>query len=377
MAALVALGLSPATVSASLYGYAAEADTVAVSSSTPADESPPHEQRLAPQIESAEPVGDRVPVGAAISVTFSQPMSRKTVERNFAIRPHVNGGLNWVDDFTVRFQPVRLARGVSYQLEVAGRSIQGVPLAGQRTWGFTTAAAPPMMTNPGSGAVRVPILMYHYIRVNPDPRDRLGFALSVTPSDFVAQMDWLSANGYHPITLRDLHAYLFGAAGLPSRPVILTFDDGYEDFYTTALPVLIRHDFKAVSYVVSGFIGRSAYMSATQIREADRADIEIGSHTVDHADLSRQSFDGLRYQISGSKRALEELLGHPVLSFCYPSGKYNSSAVAVVQQAGYSDATTTGYGFVRAADGRFLWGRLRVSGGESLGDFAADVLRIS
>jgi peptidoglycan/xylan/chitin deacetylase (PgdA/CDA1 family) len=304
-------------------------------------------------------------------------MSRKTVERNFAIRPHVNGGLNWVDDFTVRFQPVRLARGVSYQLEVAGRSIQGVPLAGQRTWGFTTAAAPPMMTNPGSGAVRVPILMYHYIRVNPDPRDRLGFALSVTPSDFVAQMDWLSANGYHPITLRDLHAYLFGAAGLPSRPVILTFDDGYEDFYTTALPVLIRHDFKAVSYVVSGFIGRSAYMSATQIREADRADIEIGSHTVDHADLSRQSFDGLRYQISGSKRALEELLGHPVLSFCYPSGKYNSSAVAVVQQAGYSDATTTGYGFVRAADGRFLWGRLRVSGGESLGDFAADVLRIS
>jgi peptidoglycan/xylan/chitin deacetylase (PgdA/CDA1 family) len=174
-----------------------------------------------------------------------------------------------------------------------------------------------------------------------------------------------------------LHSYLLGRAGLPSRPVILTFDDGYEDFYTTALPVLTSHDFKAVSYVVSGFIGRGGYMSASQIREADRVDIEIGSHTVDHADLTRQSFDGLRYQVMGSKRALEELLGHPVLSFCYPSGKFSPNVVSVVQEAGYSDATTTKYGFVRAMDGRFLWGRLRVSGGESLADFAADVLRAS
>jgi peptidoglycan/xylan/chitin deacetylase (PgdA/CDA1 family) len=318
-----------------------------------------------------------VPVSAAVTVTFTQPMSRLTVERSFGIQPHVDGRLSWVDDFTVKFQPIRLAHAVSYQLEVAGRSKGGVPLAGQRSWEFTTVAAPPMMTKPGSGAVRVPILMYHYIRLNPDPRDRLGFALSVTPKDFVAQMEWLSANGYHAITFRELNAYLSGTAGLPSRPVILTFDDGYEDFYTTALPVLIKHDFKAVAYVVSGFIGRPGYMSGSQVREADRADIEIGSHTVDHADLTRQSVDGLRYQITSSKRSLEELLGHPVLSFCYPSGKYNPNAVAVVQQAGYSDATTTGFGFVRTVDGRFLWGRLRVSGGESLADFAADVLRIS
>ncbi len=322
-------------------------------------------------------MGNRVPTNAAILVTFSQPMSHRTVERSFDIRPHVEGRLSWVDDFTIRFQPFRLAHAVSYELDLDGRSVRGVPLTGTRAWGFTTVAGPPVALSPGSGAVRVPVLMYHYIRVNPDPRDRLGFALSVTPSDFVAQMDWLAANGYHPITFRDLHAYLAGAAGLPSRPVVLTFDDGYEDFYTTALPVLIGHDFKAVSYVVSGFIGRSGYMNAAQIREADRADIEIGSHTVDHADLTRQSLDGLRYQIISSKRSLEQLLGHDVISFCYPSGRFNPSAVSVVQEAGYSNATTTGYGFVRTMAGRFLWGRLRISGGESLGDFAADVLRIS
>lgn len=328
-------------------------------------------------MESAEPLGDRVPVNSAITVTFSQPMSRRSVERSFGIQPHVEGRLGWVDDFTIRFQPIRLARGVSYKLEVGGRSIGGVPLVGQSTWGFTTVAAPPMLTNPGSGARRVPVLMYHYIRVNPDPRDRLGFSLSVTPWDFASQMDWLVANGFHAITFRELHAYLDGAAGLPSRPIILTFDDGYEDFYTTALPILIRHDFKAVSYVVSGFIGWPGYMSAAQVREADRADIEIGSHTVDHADLTRQSYAGLRYEVTASKRALEELLGHPVLSFCYPSGMFSPTVVSAVQEAGYSDATTTKYGFWRSLDGRFVWGRLRVSGGQPLADFATEVLRAS
>lgn len=345
--------------------------------STLASDAPQVAQRPAPQVEAAEPLGDLVPVSAAITVTFSQPMSRKSVERSFAIQPHVDGRFGWADDFTIRFQPVRLARGVSYELEVDGRSVEGVPLIGQRSWGFRTVAAPLIITNPGSGAVRVPVLMYHYIRVNPDPRDRLGFALSVTPSDFASQMDWLAANGFHAITFRELHAYLSGAAGLPSRPVILTFDDGYEDFYTSALPILIRHDFKAVSYVVSGFIGRPGYMSAAQIREADNADIEIGSHTVDHADLTRQSLDGLRYQVWSSKSALEQLLGHDVLSFCYPSGRFSPNVVAVVQEAGYWDATTTRYGFVRGLDGRFLWGRLRISGGESLADFAADVIRAS
>lgn len=377
LAALVAFGLSPATASASLVWPSADNEAPSASAAVQ-DEHPLSVQlREAPFVEGAEPAGDRVPVNAPILVTFSQQMSHQTVERSFDIRPHVEGRLSWVDDFTVRFQPLRLAHGVSYELDLDGRSVKGVPLTGKRVWGFTTVPGPPVALSPGPGAVRVPVLMYHYIRINPDPRDRLGFSLSVTPSDFVAQMDWLAANGYHPITFRDLHAYLAGTTGLPSRPVVLTFDDGYEDFYTAALPVLIGHDFKAVSYVVTSFIGRPGYMNAAQIREADRAEIEIGSHTVDHADLTRQSADGLRYQIIGSKRSLEQLLGHDVISFCYPSGRVNPSAASVVQEAGYSNATTTAYGFVRTMGGRFLWGRLRISGGESLGEYAAELLRIS
>src|SRR5260370_8672843 len=80
---------------------------------------------------------------------------------------------------------------------------------------------------PGPTSINVPILTYHYIRVNPDRNDRMGFALSVTPSDFAAQMDWLAQNGYHPITTEDLYTYLTGCGGLPSNPGILTLDDHY------------------------------------------------------------------------------------------------------------------------------------------------------
>jgi peptidoglycan/xylan/chitin deacetylase (PgdA/CDA1 family) len=219
--------------------------------------------------------------------------------------------------------------------------------------------------------------MYHYVRVNPEPRDSLGAALSVAPSDFAAQMDWLAQSGYHPITLDDLYAFLSGARGLPSRPIVLTFDDGYADFYYAALPVLRSHDFKAVTYVVSGFMGRPGYMSSAQVAEADRTGIQIGSHTVDHPNLTRQSFGSLGYELAASKQSLEQLLGHPVLSFCYPSGRFNPRVMSAVQAAGYQDATTTQFGSVRTLAGRYSWGRLRVSGGENLQQFAAGVLSAS
>jgi peptidoglycan/xylan/chitin deacetylase (PgdA/CDA1 family) len=333
--------------------------------------------RVAPRLDSVEPLGSDVPVNAAIVMSFSEPMAPASVESSFAIRPHVEGTLTWADDFTLHFQPYGLAHGVTYEVQVRGRSVRGMPAAGERRWSFTTVAGPPLVNLPGPSMIKVPILMYHYIRVNQDPRDRLGFALSVTPSDFAVQMDWLTRNGYHPITAEDLYAYLSGASGLPSRPVILSFDDGYSDFFTGALPILRSHDFKAVAYVVSGFVGQPGYMSAAQVFEADRAGIEIGSHTVNHVDLAKASAGGLRYQLTASKQALENLLGHPVESFCYPSGRFNTGVAAAVAAAGYHDATTTQFGFAHALPDRYVWGRLRVSGGESLPQFASAVLGAS
>src|SRR5437763_2351139 len=107
----------------------------------------------------------------------------------------------------------RLPRGSSVPVRVELRPRQA-----------PTTAVPQAVIPPGLPSVHVPILEYHYIRVNPNPRDRLGFNLSVTPASFKAQMSWLSAHQYHAIDLADLRAYLAGQVYLPSRPVVLTFD---------------------------------------------------------------------------------------------------------------------------------------------------------
>ena len=237
-------------------------------------------------------------------------------------------------------------------------------------------ALPPGAANaviaPGRATVQVPILMYHYIRVPPDPAtDRLGWGLSTSPDDFRLQMDYLDDHGYHPVTLTDLRAYLNGTQSLPDRPVVLTFDDGYSDVYTAAYPLLKQHHFKAVAYIVSGFVGREGQnVMPDQVREMDANGIEIGAHTVNHVDLTKAHGTDLWNEVKGSKDALEALVGHPVLDFCYPSGRQDAEVVQAVQAAGYQSATTTESGVVHSLGDRFTWSRVRVSGSESLGDFA-------
>jgi peptidoglycan/xylan/chitin deacetylase (PgdA/CDA1 family) len=330
-----------------------------------------HPARVAPHLDAVEPKTIEVLVHAPIVMWFSQRMNRESVEASFLILPAAQGRFVWSDYYTLRFEPFRLAYATSYQVEVGGRSAVGTPLSGSRWWSFTTVSRPLDAMPPGPTSINVPILTYHYIRVNPDRYDRMGFALSVTPSDFAAQMDWLAQNGYHTITTEDLFTYLNLYGGLPSKPVILTFDDGYADFYTTALPILRSHNFVAVSYVVTGFVGWPGYMTTAQIVEADRSGMEIGSHTINHPNLANMSAAAVWPQLTQSKLFLEQVLGHPVLSFCYPSGKYTSAVASAVSAAGFHDATTTRYGYSYTLANRYGWSRLRVSGGESLDQFAA------
>ncbi len=224
---------------------------------------------------------------------------------------------------------------------------------------------------PGTQA-RVPIVMYHYIRTT-DPRNALGWDLSVTPSDFAAQMDWLQASGYHPVDLSDLRAYLQGAAGLPSKPIILTFDDGYADLYTAAYPILRAHGFKAVAYLISGYLNSGQNVSSGQVLEMSQNGIEIASHTFSHPDLTRLDRASLDFQMIESKRTLEHLVGKPVLDFCYPAGKFNQGVIDAALRAGYQSATTTMPGTVHSWADRMVWTRVRVHGGESLALFARSV----
>jgi peptidoglycan/xylan/chitin deacetylase (PgdA/CDA1 family) len=222
----------------------------------------------------------------------------------------------------------------------------------------------------GRRSISVPILMYHYIRTPPSAlTDRLGYNLSVKPSDFSRQMAWLDDNGYNPVTLNDLRAYFTGRQELPSKPVVITLDDGYADLYTKAFPILRAHNFKAVAYIVTGFVGKPRYVTSSQVVQLAQYGIEIASHTVSHADLAHTSQLMIMFELISSKEWLQRLLGHAVVDFAYPSGQFNGQVIAALQATGYQSAATTMPGTYHSKADRYLWTRVRVSGGESLLNF--------
>jgi peptidoglycan/xylan/chitin deacetylase (PgdA/CDA1 family) len=242
--------------------------------------------------------------------------------------------------------------------------------ASSREYFFTRLEVVPI----GRRNITLPILMYHYVGNPPSMRnDLLGYRLTVSPADFTAQMDWLTNHGFHPVDFNDVRAYFAGSQPLPANPIVVTFDDGYADLYTNAYPILAAHGFKAVAYIVSGFVGQPRYVTPAQVVQMDQNGIEIASHTVDHANLARSSNASVMRELVDSKRSLENLLGHPVLDFAYPSGAFNAQAVAAVQRVGYDTAVTTLFSVDHSVADRYLWTRVRVGGGESLADFASSL----
>jgi peptidoglycan/xylan/chitin deacetylase (PgdA/CDA1 family) len=190
-------------------------------------------------------------------------------------------------------------------------------------------------------AVPPPILMYHYVRSVDQASDPLGYDLSVTPDDFNNQIAWLHEQGYIGVRMDGITRCLRGEAPCPSKAIALTLDDGYEDAYTDALPVLKRYGMVATFYIVTNFIGQPGYMTWEQVAALRDAGMEIGAHTVSHLDLTSLDWETAEFEIAQSKAELDHHLNINVTSFCYPTGLYNAGIEEQVRAAGYLNATTT------------------------------------
>ena len=221
--------------------------------------------------------------------------------------------------------------------------------------------------------VRVPILMYHYISVPPPDADVYRRDLSVTPGDFEQQLRYLVDNGYTTISLKDLVYHLTLGYPLPERPVILTFDDGYQDNFLHAYRLLRRFDSMGTFFVVTGFIdeNRSDYLTWGQVRVMHQGGMEFGSHSYSHPDLRGQSVDYMVWQIVGSQEALAERIGEAVRFFSYPVGSYDRQVIDVLRSAGFWAAVTTQQGTGHTSDGLFELMRIRIRGDDTLDQFAA------
>ncbi len=185
----------------------------------------------------------------------------------------------------------------------------------------------------------VPVLMYH--RVDSDvPRDAVGRDLTVEPASFEAQLRYLHAHHVRTLTAAELAAAL-ARGGAPRSAVVLTFDDGYADAATFAVPLLRKYGARATFYVSSGFIGTAGHLSWRQMRAMRAAGMEVACHGTEHLDLSTLDRAGQLREAGGCmKRFARYLGGAPPLTYAYPAGKYNATTLALMRALGIRAAFT-------------------------------------
>ena len=218
----------------------------------------------------------------------------------------------------------------------------------------------------------VAILMYHYIRAVEDKAsDELGYSLSVSPTEFEKQMDYLANNNYQVITFKQ---FIRGEIG--ERSVILTFDDGYEDFYTSARPILEKYQFPATVYVITSRIDKDGYLTKNEIKRlSDNPLFNIGSHSATHPNFSTASSENQTKEISQSQAILRDITGVKPIDFCFPSGQYNLDNFKTLTQYNFQTAVSTEERLAFLSDNHLLLPRVRVQGAlgiegfkEKLGD---------
>lgn len=217
---------------------------------------------------------------------------------------------------------------------------------------------------------RVPVLMYHEIA----DASATSSSLAVAPDVFANQLAYLRDSGFNTLTAGELAAFLADGVGqLPERPVVLTFDDGYGDFYTDALPVIKQNGFTGTLFQTTGWVGEEGearrMLNWRELDEIDQAGIEIGAHTVRHPQLDQLPEKALRDELYISKSALEDHLGAAVPGLAYPFGYSNRRVREVARELGYAYAYAVGNAFTTEAAGKFTFPRLTVRRTTSMDEF--------
>lgn len=189
----------------------------------------------------------------------------------------------------------------------------------------------------------IPVLNYHLI--NPKKIN----ALAITPEEFNEQMAYLHNNGYNTISPDQLLDHIQDNKELPENPILITFDDGYQDAYTEAYPILKKYNFTATVFLITDYVGNSnRYLNWEQVKEMHDNGFTFGSHTLSHISLSEITNEEAEYQLIKSKEAIEWRLKKPVKYFAHPGGFYNQATSELLKKAGYRAAFTVNFGRVNS-----------------------------
>src|SRR5271155_3017964 len=227
----------------------------------------------------------------------------------------------------------------------------------------------PATGHPGRNPV--PILMYHVIAAPPPGAPFPG--LYVPPGEFAAQMQALKSAGWRAVTLDQVEAHWSRGVPLgPGKPIVLTFDNGYQTQYTQALPVLRELGWTADENLqLTGLPPSQGGLGEGEIRGLLAAGWELDTQGFSHADLITLDASELHYQVAVARQVLQQRYHVPVTWFCYPSGHYDATVIAAVKSAGYTGSTTVVPGWAYPGEDRYRLHRLRVLGGTTPAELLA------
>jgi peptidoglycan/xylan/chitin deacetylase (PgdA/CDA1 family) len=214
--------------------------------------------------------------------------------------------------------------------------------------------------------------MYHHLESLDPSASLVASTWTVSPINFKEQLDYLVAHSYHTIGFGQLDSFFEAGGPLPTRPVLLTFDDGWSDDYTVAFPALRERGMIGSFFVPTSYAGAPGgkLLSWEQIGEMDAAGMEFGGHTINHADLKKVGEQEALRQLSVSKSKMEAMLGHATIAFAYPFGTYDADVVALVKKVGYRVAVGLCCGFKLLPEKLLTLPRIRISYDDGLSDFA-------
>jgi len=200
-------------------------------------------------------------------------------------------------------------------------------------------------------------LMYHSIS------DKKNSSLCVAPVDFARQMEFLHKKGYSVISLDALVQEIKkGRTYLPGT-VVVTFDDGFEDNFTSAFPVLAKHKMSATIFLITDYLGRQkGYLKWDQVLLMRKNGIEFGGHTRNNIYLPPVTDEAVLWEeVAGCKRDIEDHTGGSVGYFCYPLGGFNERVKDTVTRAGYKGACTTNRGLDKSNRDVYELNRIKVT----------------
>ncbi len=222
--------------------------------------------------------------------------------------------------------------------------------------------------------LRIPILMYHSISEMGGCSGHPYFATNTSPAVFAQHMRLLAEHRYTTVDLADAVNAIADPQAPPRKQVVITFDDGYRDFFTTAFPTLKEYGFKATVFIVGGFTADApvtrngmSYLAWDEVREVHAAGFQIGSHTMTHPELHALPAGQVEYEIGESARRIEDKLGSPVRSFSYPysfpeqSGRMVNLVRTSLRKHGYENGVSTIIGTAARGSDPFALPRLPVN----------------